>query len=271
MPLVANARMYALDAAVAAAWQALFAAVAESAGVALEPVEHAAPKPLRELWQRVDLGSAFICGYPWASWVDGARPVPLAVPIPSNPRGEGHPVYWSDIVVRADDSRFERLEDLFGHCIAWTVPDSQSGHQALRTMLAERAQGRALFSSAVGPLVTPRRVVDVVLAGEADGGPLDSYWHDLLRRHEPELAARLRVVARTPPTPMPLLVASAATDPHELERLRAAWLGVGARPELAALREALQLTGFAAVDPQAYDLLVTRAREADRLGYARLQ
>jgi len=33
----------------------------------------------------------------------------------------------------------------------------------------------------------------------------------------------------------------------------------------------LQLTGFAAVDAQAYDLLVTRAREADRLGYARLQ
>jgi ABC-type phosphate/phosphonate transport system substrate-binding protein len=273
MTLVANARMYALDAAVAAAWRVLFAAVGEQAGVALEPIEHPPPRPLSELWQRDDLGSAFICGYPWAIWATAAgerRPVALAAPIPSNPRGVGRPLYWSDVVVRAD-APFERIEDLFGRRMAWTVPDSQSGHQALRTMLAERAHGGALFASMVGPLVTPRRVVDAVLAGDADGGPLDSYWHDLLRRHEPDVASRLRIVGRTPPTPMPLLVASAASDAAQRERLRAAWLAVAARPDLASLRETLQIDGFAPVDARAYDLLAQRAREADRLGYARLQ
>jgi hypothetical protein len=40
--MFANARMYALDPAVAGAWRALFAAVGERAGVALEWLEHPA-------------------------------------------------------------------------------------------------------------------------------------------------------------------------------------------------------------------------------------
>jgi ABC-type phosphate/phosphonate transport system substrate-binding protein len=263
--MFANARMYALDPAVAGAWRALFAAVGERAGVALEWLEHPAAKPLHELWQRSDLGCAFICGYPWVTWQGPDRPVPLAVPRPSNPRSEGRSVYWTDVVVRAD-SAFASLDGLFGHRMAWTVVDSQSGHQALRTMLAGRAAGHALFAATVGPLVTPRRVVDAVLAGDADGGPLDSYWHDLLRRHEPELASRLRVVARTPPTPMPLLVASAATPADLRSRLAAALLAQSPGPEL----EALQIDGFAPVDSVAYELLAQRAAQADLAGYTRL-
>lgn len=263
MVFYANARMYALGPTTAAAWRALFAAVAEPAELDLQWLEHAPPKPLAELWQRDDVACAFICGYPWSTWRGDRQPVPLAVPRPSNPLSAKQPHYWSDIVVRAD-SRFASLEDLVGARMAYTIVDSQSGYQALRTMLADRAQSGALFASTVGPLVTPRRVVDAVLDGDADGGPLDSYWHDLLRRHEPAVAARLRVVARTPPTPMPFLAAAAATPADVRARLTAALLAVQVDAH------ALQIDGFAAVDPAAYATLAQSAAQADRAGYSRL-
>jgi ABC-type phosphate/phosphonate transport system substrate-binding protein len=59
-----------------------------------------------------------------------------------------------------------------------------------------------------------------VLRGEIDVGPLDSYVHDLLERHEPETAARLRVVESTAMTPIPLLVASPGIEDDALARLR---------------------------------------------------
>ena len=78
MRLIANARMYAVDAATAANWTALFARIAVMAGVPLTVIPHAAPAPLEDLWRRDDLGLAFICGYPFAR---GGFPVqPVAAP-----------------------------------------------------------------------------------------------------------------------------------------------------------------------------------------------
>lgn len=262
--------MYALDAALAALWRELLLGVAQHADVPLRWVDHGAPAPLAELWQREDLGCAFICGYPWATWShDMPRPLPLAAPLP---RGEPRPQYASDIVVRTD-SPFTCIDDLFGSRIAWTVEDSQSGYQALRTWLAPQAQaqGGALFGTLVGPLVTPRKVVEAVLSGQADGGPLDTYAHALWRRHEPALVAGLRVVARTPPTAMPLFAAAASMPEPERERLRAGLLGCSERADLAPLLDALCLDGFGPVDPREYARLGERARVADRLGYPALR
>jgi ABC-type phosphate/phosphonate transport system substrate-binding protein len=260
--------MYALDATVASLWRELLLDAARRAGVPAQWIDHAAPAPLHELWQRDDLACVFICGFPWATWRHAAaRPLALAAPIP---RGQPRSQYASDIVVRAD-SAFETIEDLFGQRMAWTVDDSQSGYQALRAWLAPRAKGGVLFSTLVGPLVTPRRVIDAVLAGEADAGPLDSYFHALLRRHEPGRAAQLRSVASTQPTPMPLLVASASMPEAECERLARALIDCGRRTDSALLLDALCLDGFEAVEAEDYRVLAERAAVADRLGYARLQ
>ena len=83
-----------------------------------------------------------------------------------------------------------------------------------------------------------------------------------MRAHEPELVARLRVIARTPATPIPPLVGAPGMHAADAARLRDALL-VGRRaPELAAVRETLLLRGFAPVAPEAYDAL--RGRRAAR-------
>ena len=271
--MIANARMYSLDAHVAALWRQLFERVAGRAGVALEMVEHAAPRPLAQLWQRDDLGCVFMCGYPWSTWPRReSRPRLLAVPLPRGERYAGQPVYCSDIVVRRD-APFIDIDALRGTRFAFTLESSQSGWQAPRAFFAEHAlrSGGRWFGETVGPLVTPRAVADAVIEGRADAAPLDSYWHDLLQLHEPATAARLRVVASTPMTPMPALVCAASTPDEVHARLADGLLGVASDDALGAVRQALAIRGFALPVDADYANLARRAQALDARGYARLQ
>lgn len=261
--------MYAINATVNAAWRELLEWVVARAGVACEIIDYPAPLPLSALWSRADLGCAFMCGYPLAR--ANPRPVVLAAPIPSPARYHGEPIYWTDLVVRADAS-FTRIEDTFDRRFAFTTEDSQSGYQAPRWFLAPHAseRGGRLFAAAVGPVFTPRGVIEAIIAGDADIGPLDSYAHDLLRQHEPALASRLRVVAATAPTPIPPLVAAAESDDAAVVGLRTSLLEVATAGALKTVRAELLLQGFAQVAAADYDALTTNARAADRLGYARV-
>src|SRR5439155_10414298 len=150
--------------------------------------------------------------------------------------------------------------DVLGKRFAYTTPESQSGYQAPRGFFASLTIGARAphFAALVGPLITPWNVVQAVLDGDADAGPLDSYAHDLLRRHRPELTSRLRTVASTIPTPIPPFVAAAGTPSPAVTKLRQALLAVAASPELDSVREALQLEGFAAIEAAAYDVLAER-------------
>jgi ABC-type phosphate/phosphonate transport system substrate-binding protein len=114
-------------------------------------------------------------------------------------------------------------------------------------------------------------VVAAVVANRADAGPLDSYWHDLFRRHDAAAASQLRTVASTPMTPIPPLVTAATTPAMVRERLVAALERVGTDASLAHLREALLITGFESVTADDYGVLAAIARRTDALGYARLQ
>ena len=267
--MFANARMYSLNPALSAAWRTLLEWVIARAGVEVTVIDYPAPQPLPALWARSDMACAFMCGYPFARALP--QPQLLAAPLPSPARYRGRPLYCTDLVVRADSS-IATLAEAWGQRLGFTTPESMSGYQAPRRFFAAdaAARGGKLFASVVGPLMTPRGVVDAVLTGAADLGPLDSYAHDLLRRHEPQLAARLRVIASTPFTPMPALVGAAGLDREVAERLRAALLEVEAAAELTEARASLLLRGFARVEPSGYHAGLLAATQADALGYAQL-
>ena len=267
--MIANARMYSVNAETAAAWHALLEWVIARAGVAATVINYPAPQPLTALWARDDLAGAFMCGHPLSQATP--RPIVLAAPIPAMPRCAGAPVYWTDIVVRAD-SAITTIEDTFGKRFGYTTPDSQPGYQAPRYLLAPyaNARGGRLFSATVGPLVTPRRVIEAVLAGDCDAGPVDSYALELFRSTEPDFVSPLRVIASTAITPIPALIASSTIDSESCERLADAFRNAGDADELADARGKLRLTGFARPAAADYDVLRLRAREADQLGYSQL-
>jgi ABC-type phosphate/phosphonate transport system substrate-binding protein len=267
MSYVANARMYSVSPDAATAWGDLFHWLARESGVDLCVIAHAFPAPLSELWAREDLGCAFMCGFPYM--LAKERPRPVAAPVPLHAVVPGRPLYATRLIVRADSS-FRSLEDTFGGRLGYTVEDSHSGYNALRHHLLPYhvARGANLYRESVGPLFTPRRVIDAVLNGAIDVGPLDSYALDLMLRHEPELARQIRVVATTDAAPIPFLVASRSC-PHEVvTALRTTLLAFGSDTACAGLRDRLCLAAFAPVDVAGYETIAQWDRDARAAGYA---
>ena len=256
---VANARMYSATPSVRQDWRELLRWTLARAGLDWLVIDHDPPAPLAALWARDDLGLAMMCGLPFSQ--RGVRPTIVAAPIPSPARYGGRPIYFTDIVV-AVKSGCQGLEDTFGGTVGYTLADSMSGGVAFRNHLApyRERRGARLYAHAVGNLVNARGVIEALAAGTIDVGPLDSYYHDLLRANDPALAGKVRVIASTAAMPIPPLVATAALSASQLQALRDALQQAAVADELGALRARLLLSGFAVPDASDYDALDRIAR-----------
>jgi ABC-type phosphate/phosphonate transport system substrate-binding protein len=244
------------------AWSSLLDWVAAHAGGGIALLDYPPPKPLDELWARSDLGATFMCGLPYAR---DPRPLtPIVAPVVRGARYAGQPVYFTDIMVRAD-SPWRTLEDTFGSRVGYTVHHSQSGYVALREhLLPYRLKlGRSPYREIVGPLYGARDIVDALLAGRIDVGPLDSYVHDLIDRLQPETGKQLRVVATTRSSPIPLFVATAPIEPELVGKLQAAFRAAMHAEELKAERDMLLLADFVIPTREPYDALRQRAEAAE--------
>ena len=264
---VANARMYSVNATTKTAWRQVLAWVLDQAGLPWSVIDHDPPAPMNALWARPDLGLALMCGLPLAQRRE--QLLLLAAPVPLPPAFGNQARYWSDIVVRGD-APYQRLEDTFGGVVGYTVADSMSGAVALQHhLLPHRLQrGTRLYRAAVGGLLHARGVIQALAERRIDVGPLDAYYHALLRAHEPALTAQVRVIATTEPTPIPALVATAPLAPDAVERLRKALGAVADAPALAAAREQLLLRRFVLPDAQDYAALVAMAASVQASGFA---
>jgi ABC-type phosphate/phosphonate transport system substrate-binding protein len=178
-------------------------------------------------------------------------------------------VYSTRLAVRAG-SQFLSLEDTFGRRLGYTVPDSHSGYNALRHHLLPyyRQRGAKLYAESIGPLTTPRRVIEALLNDTIDVGPLDSYALDLIRRHEPQLASQVRIVATTDPAPIPFLVAATGCPDAVIAALQATLSTFADAPACASLRDRLCLDAFAPVVVSDYELMLQWDAEARAAGYA---
>jgi ABC-type phosphate/phosphonate transport system substrate-binding protein len=253
--MIANARMYSVGPEAAGLWRQLLRAVIEHAGLDITLLEHTAPAPIDELWQRPDKAAVFMCGLPFSR--SHPRPELIAAPVPSPPDFRGLPQYWSEMVVRKD-SPFQRIEDTFGGRIALTVPDSQSGCLAALYYLMSAGDRFPLYREVIAPQVTPLGAMSAVIEGAADVAPIDAYAYSLLRRFRWDLTSRIRVVARTARTPNPPLVASSGG----FEGLRAAFLEAHEIDAMKPLMADLLLERFVYPDPNSYDALQTNSEAA---------
>jgi ABC-type phosphate/phosphonate transport system substrate-binding protein len=262
-PGIANARMYAVAPGAAAAWGEIFDHLSATTGIALHQLHHAMPTPIAELWARKNLACTFLCGWPWAE--EGFLRRGLAAPVLVD---EAAPQYRSRLVVRAD-SRFQALPDTFGHRVGWTLRDSHSGFSALRHhLLAYRTPNRPrLYAQSIGPIHTPRKIIEAVIANEIDIGPVDSFAFWTLSRHAPELTRQVRVIACTDAVAVPLLVADASRPEAESAALQSALLRLHETEAGRALLHPVGVLHFVAPDQAAYRRTLDWARAAEAAGY----
>jgi ABC-type phosphate/phosphonate transport system substrate-binding protein len=243
-PYIASARMYAVSVAAAEAWRELLSQLARRARVPVQVVEFPAPAPITELWTHPRKAAVFMCGLPFARATHA--PSLLAAPVPSPGEFGGQPRYWSEFVVHAD-SPYHELDDTFGGRIALTSSESQSGFAAPLRHLRQAGGPRPLFREVIAPQITPQAALAAVAEGRADVAAIDAYSLSLLRRYAPELVANARVVAKTEPRPIPLLIAS-----EPLETLSQAFLEAHQDPALQPVMADLRLSHFERPQPDSY-------------------
>jgi ABC-type phosphate/phosphonate transport system substrate-binding protein len=246
--MIANARMYSVAPGVAEAWKILLAGVAARAGVDVDVIDYPAPAPLSDLWDRSDKAAVFMCGLPYSR--SETRPEILVAPVPSPAGFDGKPRYWSDLVVRAD-SPFLTLRDTFGHRLALTVRDSQSGYVAPLRLIATYGGPEPLYDEVIAPRITPVGALTAVTEGLADVAPVDAYAFRLLQKFRPDLTSQVRVVAQTDIRPIPLLVASSPRS----ESLATAFLTAHEDAALAPVMADLLLDRFVEPEATAYEVL----------------
>jgi ABC-type phosphate/phosphonate transport system substrate-binding protein len=207
------------------------------------------------------------CGYPLFTTARNHFTV-LGAPCYTAPGCEG-PMHRSYIVVR-DDAPYRALADLRGTRFAINEPDSNSGMNLPRRLVAPLARDGRFFSDTVvsGGHV---RSAELVAAGDAHAAAIDCVTYALLRRYRPNAIAALRVIGETAATPTPPLVTSVTTPEALVAAMRAALADVMHAPEHAALRDALLLADIAACDERAYAIVMTYEREAAALGYRDLR
>ncbi|MBH0236327.1 phosphate/phosphite/phosphonate ABC transporter substrate-binding protein [Methylobrevis albus] len=265
---IISLRMYADPPIVDAANDALWAAIAmrlAARGIDAPP-ELDRSGDFDAAWLAPDLLLAQTCGYPLVTRL-GAEVQVVAAPIYGFPGGDGF--YRASLIVVRSDEPAGEIAALRGRRVAANAPDSNSGTNLLRALVAPLNRAGRFFG-AVTWTGSHAASLAAVRAGHADVAAVDSVTFGLFAAHAPERIAGLRVLAETPYGPGLPLITAAATPPRELGALRDALAEVAADRELAGVRATLGLTGMAFPDFADYEVLADHARAAAAAGYPEL-
>ena len=153
---------------------------------------------------------------------------------------------------------------------AYNSRDSQSGYNALRSLIAPIAGGAPFFAEAVAT-GTHAASIDAVRDGRADVCAVDCVTWALLARHRSASLDGLEVLCRSEPVPgLPLVTARDRTD-AELETIRRALVRAFARPDLTDTHDGLLIRGLSASTLDTYEPLLAMERAAVALRYPNLE
>ena len=246
----------------AALWRGL-ARHFRRAGIPDVPDALAAQPKVPDHWLSPDLLFSQTCGYPLTHALAGGVQL-VATPCYDAPGCDG-PSYCSILVVAAG-SQATSPADLQGKRAAFNTPDSQSGMNALRAVIAPLAEGGRFFAEIIetgGHAAS----LDLVAAGGADVAAIDAVSLALFALYRRPAAARVRELCRSPSAPsLPFITAGGAS--HErVMRLRDGLRTAMADPDLAGARQALLLRDIMLLPDSAYEPILEMERAAQRRGY----
>jgi phosphonate transport system substrate-binding protein len=249
--------------------EALCSAVAEILEIELGiPTEYVSGIPWQDRERLFDLGDIqilWLCGLPYvdkADLADSGMEL-LAVPVPSEPRYQGQPVYYSDVIVRRKSS-FQSFFDLRGAAFAYNEPRSHSGFNVVRAYLAEFGQHEGFFGSAVESGAHARSI-EMVLSGSIDSAAIDSTVLEWLLAQRQDVADELRVVETIGPSPIPPWVVSKEMSVDLREHIRRVLQDLHLNPLGQTALAHARLAKFIEAEDRDYDPIRRMARAAERV------
>lgn len=145
---------------------------------------------------------AWVCGWQYVLWHEQNKPFsPLVAPVALGTRYQNRPIYYSDLIVRAD-SNTHSFADLDNP--VWAINEfmSWSGFRVAQHYLEQ--QGKTWADTAeIYKAGSHEKAIQAVLTGRADAVIIDSTVLEAELSHDPTLAQKIRVIDTTPPTGRP--------------------------------------------------------------------
>ena len=193
--------------------------------------------PRNQLWDDPRVMFSQCCGYDLVNRYAGLL-VPIATPHYGAPECKGGD-YASVIVVREDHETDDVL-DMRGAICVINGPESHSGMNALRALVAPVSR-RGRFFTHVKVSGSHRDSLEMIRRGEADVAAIDCVTYALLKRYRPDALSGIRKLGRTYRAPGVPYVTRAVLSKDTVARMRAAVLRTFADAKLATVRQALLL------------------------------
>lgn len=223
--------------------------------------------PVREtVWRDETLLLTQTCGYPLMHDFAGILKA-VAAPV-YNAEGCENEFYRSAIIVR-EDNPAQTIKTFRGQRLAANAPDSQSGCNCLRALVAPLAIEGRFFGNIIWT-GAHRQSLAAVRNNNADIAAIDAVTLALITRHAPAEISGLRILCWSESTPA-LPYATRAAASHDLvRRLRNALQRAVEEPAAATSREDLLISNVKAIDNDAYLPIIRIRKKAQSLGYLEL-
>ncbi|OYX42032.1 MAG: hypothetical protein B7Z02_13345 [Rhodobacterales bacterium 32-67-9] len=219
-------------------WSLIRAALADEGVAAPEALTR--DGSLWEAWESPDLLLGQTCGMPYRTRLHGQVEL-VGTPDYALPdAAPGH--YYSELITRADEPG--EATDFIDRTLAFNGQDSQSGWAAPQNQMA-RLGLRFTHTRHTG---AHRDSARAVAEGRADIAAIDAVTWRLIAAHLPGLAAKLRVIGHTDPTPGLPLITAKGRDTTPFARAVAAAIAALSPSD----RAALGLAGLAMIPASAY-------------------
>ncbi len=169
---------------------------------------------------QVDVG--FLCGlqYVRISCLPNCPVEFLAAPVLVGERYQGHPIYFSDLVVH-QDSPYQTFEDIAGCRLAYNEQVSHSGWNIVCYSLLVQGKTSAYFRETLST-GSHLHSLQAVADGKADAAAIDSHLLDVLLHRDAAVTRHLRVLAMLGPSAIPPVVVSKGIAPDLKQKMQIA-------------------------------------------------
>jgi len=245
------------------ATEALWRCVANQLHISGVPHTLVHPTDLLEHWLNPALLLSQTCGYPLTHALAGQ--VQLVGSFIYTAPGCDGLRYRSQLVCRSADAGLP-LEGFRDRTVAYNSPDSQSGYNSLRALVAPLARNGTFFGKAV-VTGSHRASVDRVRNGQADLAAIDCVTLALLQRDHPAAVYGVQVCGHTDSAPGLPLITALQTPAEVVLALRQALHYAMHDQAMAEVRATLLIQDFSELPLSDYGAITHMEMRANRAGY----
>lgn len=194
-----------------------------------------------------DVDLAFVCGGPYVEGHDK-----FGMQLLVAPQSHAGTVYYSYIIVSID-SPINSFEGLRGKSFAFTDPLSNSGKLVPMYMLAK--MGETPDSYFKSYIYTHKHDKSIMAVAQkiVDAAAVDSLIWEYVNQVNPELTAKTKIVAKSPPYGIPPVVVRPGLDPEFKRQLREIFLDIHKDARGREILDKMQIDKFVIIDDAAYN------------------